>query len=609
MIRTPRPAFPAFAAFAALLAVVLLALSPTARAQPNDIAVEYAIALPHPQTQYVEMTATFLDLDGAALDVHLPTWRPGKYLILDMVGTLTNVHAYAPDRSPRTITKTSKSSWRIDLDGASRVTIAYSVYANSLNDRTRHVDDTHAFLDGSAVFLYADDSRDKPSRITVDAPEGWRTSTGLRAQQGSNNVFLAPNFDILVDSPFEIGIHSLIEFDVDGVPHEVVIWGDTDFNPTHFKEDFAAIVTAQAAIFGDMPYERYVFMIHAAPGAGGGTEHYNSTIMQTAPGRFRTRASFRGFLGLVSHEMFHTWNVKRFRPAGLNPYDYLRENYTRLLWVAEGSTSYYGPLTLVRAGITSPNAYLASLARSIDALDRSVGATVQSLEESSFDAWTTFNKSTPDSHNTTISFYSKGALVSLLLDMELRRRTDNAVSYDTVMRDLYENFPLDGPGFTPTDFQKTVERLAGSDFETFFEQYVRSTAPLPMGDALETAGLKLRKNPGEHRPYAGFSLTGDAHTVRRINADGPAYLAGLNVGDEIVAINSRRMTATLDRALRDTDPGDTVTVLFFRHNELREISLTLAARDDGRSSLTRVANPTDAQKAVYASWLGQAWPE
>jgi predicted metalloprotease with PDZ domain len=603
MTRITRPAF------AALLAVVMLASNPSARAQANNFAVEYTIGLYEPQTQYVEMTATFADLDGVALDVHLPTWRPGKYLILDMVGTLTGVHAFAPDRSPRTIAKTSKSTWRIDLAGSDHVTIAYRVYANSLGDRTRHVDDTHAFLDGSAVFLYSDESRNKPSRVTVHAPDGWRTATGLRAQNGSNNVFLAPNYDVLADSPFEIGLHSLIEFDVDGVPHEVVIWGDDDFDPVFFKQDFAAIVAAQRDVFGEMPYDRYVFLIHAVPGAGGGTEHYNSTIMQTSPGRFATKSSFRGFLGLVSHEMFHTWNVKRLRPAGLSPYDYLHENYTKLLWVSEGSTSYYGALTLVRAGITKPDSYLSSLARSIGFMDRNIGATVQSLEESSFDAWTKFNRSTPDSPNTTVSFYGKGALVSLLLDMELRGRTDNAVSFDTVMRDLYENFPLEGTGFTPTDLQNTVERLSGSSFDPFFKQYVRGTAPLPMADALSAAGLELKKGEGEDKPYAGFSVSGSNNSVRRVNADGPAYRAGLNVGDEIIALNGQRMTGDLDKLLKDTNPGDPITLLFFRRDDLRELTFTLDGRNDGRLTLKRVNEPTESQKRVYESWLGQAWPD
>lgn len=590
-------------------AVVVPAVS--AVAQADSVAVEYTIGLHEPQTQYVEMTATFLDLAGGVLDVHLPTWRPGRYVILDFAGTITGVSAESGDGSALVIEKTAKSSWRVELAGSTEAMIRYRVYANSLGDRTRHVDDSHAFLDGSAVFLYSDDAREKPARVVVEAPSGWAVATGLERALGAENIFLAPNYDILVDSPFEIGRHELITFDVDGVAHEIAVWGKASYSPERFKTDFAAIVAAQRDVFGEMPYDRFVFLLHIAPGLGGGTEHYNSTIMQTSPDRFDSDGEYRRFLGLVSHEMFHTWNVKRLRPAGLNPYDYLGENYTTLLWVSEGTTSYYGGLTLARAGITKPDAYLKSLAGSIGAMERHIGATVQSLEESSFDAWVKFNRSTPDSANTTVSFYSKGSLVSLLLDMELRGRTNNRVSLDTVMRDLYERFPLDGPGFTPEDLLGTVERLSGTSFGPFFEKYVRGTGPLPMAEALMTVGLELTRDAGEDKPYVGFSVSGDdTGVVSRIRADGPAYEAGLNVGDEIVAFNDDRMRGSnLDALLKKIKPGDTVAILLFRRDELREISFVAGTRNDAPLTLTRVGNPTETQVAVYESWLKQPWPD
>ncbi|MCH7960963.1 MAG: nuclear transport factor 2 family protein [Planctomycetes bacterium] len=593
----------------AALAVVCPAVSVVA--QPESVAVEYTIGLHEPQTQYVEMTATFHDLTGDVLDVHLPTWRPGRYVILDFAGTITGVSAESGDGSTLVIEKTAKSSWRVDLGGSTQATIRYRVYANSLGDRTRHVDDSHAFLDGSAVFLYSDDTRAKPARVVVEAPSGWAVATGLEAVPGAENTFLAPNYDILIDSPFEIGRHELIRFDVDGVAHEIAVWGEASYSPEKFKADFAAIIAAQRDVFGEMPYDRFVFMLHIAPGLGGGTEHYNSTIMQASPERFDSDDSYRRFLGLVSHEMFHTWNVKRLRPAGLNPYDYLGENYTTLLWVSEGTTSYYGALTLARTGITKPDAYLKSLGGSIGAMERHVGATIQSLEESSFDAWVKFNRSTPDSANTTVSFYSKGSLVSLLLDMELRGRTSNRVTLDTVMRELYERFPLDGPGFTPADLLGTVERLSSTSFGRFFEKYVRGTQPLPMAEALMTAGLELKRGAGEDEPYLGFSVSGeDTGVVRRIRADGPAYKAGLNVGDEIVAFNGDRMRGSnLDVLVKEIKPGDTVALLLFRRDELREISFVAGARNDAPVTLTRVENPTEAQVAVYESWLKQPWPD
>jgi predicted metalloprotease with PDZ domain len=600
-----------------LLPMALLAIAAaitTARAQ-SDYAAEYVIGLYEPQTQYAHMQATFRETPGdpwgEILEVHLPTWRPGKYEILDMAGTMRDFTATSGTGRPLRIQKTAKSTWSVGLAGAKEVTIGYKMYANSLGDRTRHIDDSHAFLSGSSVFLFTVGTRDKPCLIHVEAPERWRTATGLEPADGVEGAFVAPNYDILVDSPFEIGEHDLIEFDIDGKAHEIVIWGNADYDEEELKEDFTKIVREQASIFGEMPYDRYVFLVHVAPGIGGGTEHYNSTIMQTRPSSFESERSYRGFLGLVSHEMFHTWNVKRLRPAGIQPYDYLRENYTKLLWVAEGTTSYYDDLTLARTGQMKTSDYLNRLASSIDSIAKSPGAKVQSLEESSFDAWVKFNKSTPDSPNTTVNFYSKGALVSLLLDLRLRKLTENRVSLDDVMRELYESYPLGGPGFTPEDLQSILERRTGTSFEDFFARYVRGTDELPMAEAFVAAGLELKPDEdAEVEPYVGFSVRGgDVATVSRVSADGPAYAAGLNVGDEIVAFNGKRLRGgDLNERLEDVEPGDSVALLLFRRDKLREISFEAGGRSEGRLELSRVDEPTDLQKAVYESWLKQEWP-
>jgi len=601
--------------FSLLVLALILTVVPDRVLAQDEFAAEYVIGLYEPQTQYVDMRATFRDTSGRrwgeVLEVHLPTWRPGKYEILDMAGTLRDVSAVSGDGRPLRIQKTAKSTWSVGLAGADEVTISYKIYANSLGDRTRHVDDSHAFLSGSSVFLFTVESRDEPCLIRVEAPEGWRTATGLESAPTVADAYVATNYDILVDSPFEIGEHELIEFDIDGKAHEIVIWGNANYDEEELKEDFAKIVREQAAIFGEMPYDRYVFLVHVAPGIGGGTEHYNSTIMQTRPSTFESERSYRGFLGLVSHEMFHTWNVKRLRPAGIQPYDYLRENYTKLLWVAEGTTSYYDDLTLARTGQMKTSDYLRRLASSIDSISKSPGAKVQSLEESSFDAWVKFNKSTPDSPNTTVNFYSKGALVSLLLDLRLREMTDNGVSLDDVMRELYERYPLDGPGFTPADLQSILERRTGASFEDFFARYVRGTDELPMAEAFVTAGLKLgRDEDAEIEPYVGFSVRGgDVATVSRVSADGPAYAAGLNVDDEIVAFNGKRLRGSdLNDRLEEVEVGDTVSLLLFRRDKLREISFEATGRSEAGLELTLVEQPTDLQKAVYESWLKQDWP-
>jgi len=330
-----------------------------------------------------------------------------------------------------------------------------------------------------------------PVLVNVEAPASWKIATGLESVPGNPRRLFAPNYDVLVDSPLEIGLHDLLEFEVNGKPHQIAIWGGAKYDPDRLKADFSNIVKSQARLFGDMPYNRYVFLIHAVPDASGGTEHLNSTIIQKPRSSLENPGAYQSFLGIVSHEFFHTWNVKQFRPAGIHPYDYMRENYTDLLWIVEGTTSYYGDLTNVRAGIRKPDDYLRTLSDAIHTMRNRPGARMQSLAESSFDAWIKFSRSTPDDANFTISFYDGGALASLLMDMELRRRTRNKVSLDDVMREMYRRFPLSGNGYTTADIIALLETISESQWHDFFARYINGTDPYPFESALQVVGLEL----------------------------------------------------------------------------------------------------------------------
>lgn len=617
----------------ALLTLFVIAATTSAVVAPKRAAdrVRYRVILDEPQTQMVTIELHIPPVKGESIDFHLPTWRPGKYLVIDPAGTVRDVTAQTGDGRALTIEKFRKSAWRIEPNPNAPVVVRYRIYANSLGDRTRHVDDTHAFLSGSSVFLFAEALRDAPLEVAIDAPQGWKIASGLEFARGSESTLVAPNYDVLVDSPIEVGEHEFIRFEALGKPHDIVIWGDVAFDAEQLVKDFRDIVETQHAIFGDLPYERYVFLIHAGQGAGGGTEHLNSTIMQTSAsaleGSIDNNGSYHRFLGLVSHEFFHTWNVKQLRPAGLLPYDYERENYTKLLWVAEGTTSYYDDLTLVRTGVYSPDRYIDILGGAINGLQGRPGRLVQSLEESSFDAWIKFNRSTPDDANSQISFYSKGALVSLLLDMELRAATNNEVSLDTVMKEMYERFPLSGSGFTPEDLISVIEELSGTDFDPFFDAYVRGTAELDYAKALAVVGLEPHFRANSRRPRnsdgdeeasaeemipmratLGVSLSGT--TVRGVASDGPAYAAGIMPGDELIALNRRRISSSgaLNDLIEPFEPGDEVTLLFFRRDDLREMTIALGAEPDGRWTVRRLKEPTTEQKTAYYTWIGHPWP-
>lgn len=633
--------------------------------------VEYTISLPAPQTQMVEMSITVPQVDAESLDFILPVWRPGRYTILDPASSVREVRASdASTGEALPIEKVRKSAWRVTTKGADSVRVDYRIYANSLSDRTRHVDDTHAFLSGSSVFLFVPERRDHPAIVRIDAPPDWRIASGLEAHPTDPRTLVAPDYDVLVDSPIEVGLHERIDFDVDGTPHEVILWGDVEgHDPQQIIDDFSAIIRAQRGIFGDLPYRRYVFLTHVGMGAGGGTEHLNSTVMQTSRAALESDSGWTRFLGLVSHEFFHTWNVKQLRPAGIHPYDYEQENYTRLLWVAEGTTSYYDDLTLVRTGLVKPKKYLDDLGSAIDSLRRRPGRLVQSVEESSFDAWIKFSRSTPDDVNSTVSFYTSGAQASLALDLAIRTHTDNAASLDDVMRTMYERFPLSGPGYTPADLLAVINEISGADFTEFFERHIRGTEDFPLDSLFEVCGLELVFEPATQdedetdtddstsgaddetsrareeaelggqmedadeseaadedredandvedspeapaevptRAYLGLNLAGTR--ISSLLIDGPAYDSGLMVGDEIIAADGRRISSQtdLDDRIDELKPGETIRLTFFRREELREIAICLAAVPDGSWKLRKMQNPTDEQKAAYESWLGQEW--
>lgn len=625
-----------------VLAVLMATLGTTSvdAASPavDDAPVEYTVDLSEARTQYVNMSMTLRAVKEAALVVTMPAWRPGRYTILDPVTTVSGMKARSGQGKPLACEKIDKGSWMISTDAASgddAVVVEYRVYCNALGDRTRHVDDTHAFLDPSAVFVYCPDYREVPVRVRIQAPEGWRTSTGMDADPADPQVVVAADYDVLADSPLEIGLHDTVKFAVDGVPYEIAIWrgGNAPPGPGLDKEqiarDWEKIIKSHVAIFGSVPYQRYVFQLHVFPGGGGGTEHLNSTVIQTNPSVFAAKDSAKRLHNIVSHEHFHAYNVKQLRPAGLKPapggkYDFQGENYTDLLWVAEGTTSYYDDLCLVRAGLMKPDDYLKAIGNAIESIRSRPGAAVQSVAAASFDSWIHFGKSWPDAINTTVSFYDKGSQVSMLLDMELRKRSEGKASLDTWMKEMYLAFPLSGPGFTQEDAIRMAERLTVSSFRSFFDDYVQGVKPLDFEQGLSVVGVEVVHEPskdegGKHedelaprRAYIGLNLAAQEGlaSVSGVLADGPAYKAGVLPGDLVVAMNGQRLRpGDLDGVLKRLRPGDTIKLTLLRFDQLKEIEFKADGRFDGSWVVKRVKNPTEAQKAAYASWLGQPWPD
>jgi predicted metalloprotease with PDZ domain len=668
------PALPIVLIAASLVAPASRQSFLTSSAFAQSGTVRYDVAIPRPETQTARMAMTISGIpkDRQTIEIHLPVWRPGLYMILDQAGSVRDVTAYAADVGgvgesavaakgrPLVVNKYQKSSWRVETKGSASIRVEYTIWAASLENRTRHIDDTHAFFSPSAVFMYAPEWRNLPVEVSLDVPKHWSVATGLGAAAPGGRLFAAADFDVLVDSPIEAGVHDVLSFDAAGGKTEFVVWtGEPSLKrPGSIREteyykklpaDLTKLIEAHEKLFGSLPYERYVFLAHCYPSGRGGTEHVNSTVIQFTPAAFRDKDAYDRLLRLCSHEFFHTWDVKAFRPAGLVPYDYQRENYTDLLWLAEGTTSYYQDVLMVRAGLMKPADYFKSLAKSIDAAQKLPGARVQSVADSSFDAWVKHSRATPDDPNTTVSFYGKGAMVSFLMDMTIRASTakapDGEKSMDDLLRALYQEFPNAKKGYTSDDVRRLLGGLLGSraEADTFFADYIEGTREIDFAKALAAVGLRLdrEKKPGaaskpdregatprddstltlegggdiatpDEKAYAGVTVTDKdgLAQVATVLSDGPGFGAGLEPGDLIVALDGARVTSgAWEKAIEQRKPGEVVRVSFFRHDLMRETVLALASRPAGELKVVRDEKSSDAARRAYESWLGEKWPE
>jgi predicted metalloprotease with PDZ domain len=594
----------------------------------------YTISMPEPHAHLYHVRVDVEGVEGNSLDVALPVWTPGSYMVRDFSRHVQRFAA-STGSQPLEWQKLDKTTWRVATGGAERVSVSYEVYAFELTVRTSHLDGSHGYFNPATLCMAVAGRTDEPITVHVVTPEGWRVTTGLEQTDeatGTANeltgriagasffvhrhTFVAEDYDHLIDSPFECGTHRLLTFEVDGIPHEIAIWGRGNEDEAAILADTQKIVETTRELFGALPYRRYVFIVLLADGQYGGLEHRNSVSNIFPRWEFQPRRAYERFLALTAHEFYHVWNVKRIRPAPLGPFDYARENYTRQLWVAEGVTSYYDNLILQRAGLISTERYLEMIADDIKALQSQPGRGLQSLAQSSFDTWIKLYRPDENSANSSISYYLKGSLVALLLDLELRSRSEGERSLDDVMRLLFQQYERDSAGFVEDDgFLQTVETVAASaapGLRDFFEQYVAGTEELDYARGFALAGLRLawshggREN-GEAPAWHGLKLKTEHGKLKviAVRSDGPAYTAGIYANDEIIALDGVRIDeARLAARVGERKPGDTVTLSLFRRDDLLHVSLTLAPAPPDTLKIVAVEEPTDEQRALREGWLG-----
>lgn len=592
-----------------IIILSLLVVTVMASAQKTTIHYQLGMSKPYTHLFEVEVTIERLSSSDKELDLIMPAWRSGRYVIFDFSGGVQEFSAVDEHGSPIAWSKVDKETWRIDRGKASKISARYLVYANEFIDRTRGLNDEHAFVDPATTFMFVKKYEKDPVGLTVVPYGNWHVTTGLDVAAGKENEFQAPSYEYFADCPLEVGNQKDFSFAVDGKEHVLMVAGDAKLDEKKLISDLTRLVEANKTFWGRLPYKRYVFMLEVYPNAGGGTEHTNSTIMQRGLFGFSDPEGYVSFLGLVSHEYFHTWNVKQLRPKGITPYDYTQEDYVNELWIAEGTTSYYGPLMLVRLGYSTPQEFLNHVATGVQDDRMRPGNKVQSVSESSFDAWIKYWRSRQNAYNAESDYYGKGSDVSLLLDLEIRHDRDNKHSLDDVMRTMFERFPL-GKGYTVDDFQNVCGEMAGTSLKQFFADYVRGTTPIPWEQFLSYAGLDLVKRDTSPKPWLGIMARDqdDQARIYNIVAGSPAYDAGLNVDDQILALDGYRVRSKdLANRIADRKSGDTVKLTVFRNDKLREFEVTLRNQEVPAYKIVRVANPTELQRKIYEDWLKTSW--
>lgn len=610
--------------------------------------ITYRITPKNPAAHLFEVT---LMVEGPAAKqrVWLPVWIPGSYMVREFSRHFVTVTATA-DGAPVTCSKVDKHTWETGVSAQQRLEVTATVYAWDLSVRAAHLDLTHAFWNGTSLCLAVEGREHEPCDVIIEPPpdercKGWKVATTLplvdvrmTGPTGGFGRYRAKDYDELCDHPVEMGTFDLVEFEAGAVPHQVTVTGRTRFDAARLAKDLTAVCNEHVRLFhgdhtsvGRAPMDRYIFMTMAVGDGYGGLEHRSSTALVCkradlpAPGMTTPSDGYRSFLGLASHEYFHTWNVKRIKPAAFSPYNLHVEGYTKQLWAFEGITSYYDDLALVRSGVIDEASFLELLGRTVTRVLRWSGRFKMSLEDASWDAWVKYYRQDENTPNSQVSYYTKGSLVALAADVTIRQATNDAASLDDVMRLLFkrygDNVDGRGPGVPEGGVEAACSEVAGVDLTPFFDEYLRGTNDVPLGGLLEPMGLRLHlrslesdsdqggkagKPDADKRGTLNVSLGGgdDGAHLSVVHEGGAASRAGLSAGDVIVAVDGLKVTrGNLLKVIGERAPGDRVKLHAFRRDELFEVDVDVMAPDKRAAWFTLDDKATPEQLARRAAWL------
>jgi predicted metalloprotease with PDZ domain len=615
-------------------AILVLGVSGTIVVQAQPLkSITYRLSMSRPNSHLFEVAIEVElpdELRDKPVEFQMAKWSPGRYAVFDFAKNVQEFQAAAGicppssrcDTATRPVTRVNDQTWSVAPLGSTSLTINYKVFANDLSGTFSQLDSRHANYNGGSIFMYVVDHKPDPVKLVINAPRGWKIVNG-RTERPGQTEWQFPNWDVLIDTPTEIAPDwTRDSFQVDGKKYHVIVhsFGAEGGKRNNLVRDIEKIVRAEVAMWGPPEIDEYTFLMHFAADdrSGDGMEHLTSTQI-IEPGALADEGMYESALGTVAHEFFHVWNVKRLRPLELGPWDFTRPANTRGLWVAEGFTNYYGHLMMRRAGIWNDGQFLVRQSQTVDRIENAPGSRLMSAEESSLSA--PFMDDAPHAQltnlaNTSISYYPKGELIGMVLDLIVRGRTKGKSSLDDIMRSLYDEFYLKssnssyylrGRGYTTEDVQRVASQVAGFDLADFFRRYIRSTEVLPYDEALGYVGLKLTRNQMRHPYSAGITLDFDEEAQMRIfnvRNNTPAEDAGLQVGDEILDVAGRKVTrdnwfATLARY----KPGDAVPFTVKRDRQTIKTKLVMGQPDRFEYKIELKPDATNEQKALRAAWL------
>jgi predicted metalloprotease with PDZ domain len=603
--------------------VLILALTLLAPFQSQQaFRIRYQLAMSNPASHLFEVTIEVATAGtDSYVDFQIPRWQPGRYSIADFAVNVQEFTALAANK-PLAWSKIDDQTWRVQRQGASEIKATYKVYGNDLSGTYAQLDSDHATYTGGEVFMYVVGHKSDPVELQIVPPRNWRVMNG-RSDRPDQRDWKFPNYDILIDNPTEIGPDwTMDDFVVDGKTYHVVVHsrGDEGGRRPAFVRDLEKIVRAEIGMWGPPDFDSYMFLFHFAADdrSSDGMEHLVSTQI-IEPGVLAERPSYEAALSTAAHEFFHLWNVKRLRPAELGPWDWTKPVATRALWIAEGFTQYYGVAMYHRAGFDDSADFLQDLAETIATIENSPASKLMSAEASSMAAPfidRALHPQRTNLPNTSLSYYLKGELIALNLDLLIRGWTKGQRSLDDVMRRAYEEFYLKSPnasyylkgrGYSIEDFTRVVSDVAGRDMTAWFAKYVRGVEPLPYDEAFASAGLRLVKSPASQPYTAGIVIDRDDRQTLRLGplqTGSPAERAGLQQGDVLVSIGSTNVSReNWLFILNRYKQGDRVPVSVRRLRRTLELRIQLGEPDVFNYRIEEIPNAMPAAKAIREAWL------